>query len=226
MPATAPTRTALAPPAPDNRTPMQRVLDEIAPVTFVGRISAFNGKEGRHVTKDDSADMPQGPYAALCDQTGAGWVRFNGPGQPPDRHVGLLYDDDYMMKCREELPDQDPANWEPGLDGKPRDPWIKQLFLILQHVESGELFTWIASNATSLRAVGNLLRHYNRVRKTDADYYPLVNLKVGGFQHSDQRIGWVPTPVFQIVGRMPRADAASPEKLAASAAPFNDEIPV
>jgi hypothetical protein len=95
---------------------------------------------------------------------------------------------------------------------------------LLQNTETQELFTFVTSSKTGRRAVGNLLRHYDRTRKTDADHYPLVQLKVGGFNHPDQRVGWVATPVFAVVGRIPRADAAKPETLVRHDE-FSDEIP-
>ena len=49
------------------------------------------------------------------------------------------------------------------------------------------------------------------MRKTDADFYPLIQLKHGGFTHRDSRVGWVNTPVLAVVGRIPRTDAAKPD---------------
>jgi hypothetical protein len=47
--------------------------------------------------------------------------------------------------------------------------------------------------------------------RTNANELPVVKLKVGGFNHKDERIGWVPTPVFAVVGRAPRDSAAKPD---------------
>ena len=33
-----------------------------------------------------------------------------------------------------------------------------------------------------------------------------MNLRAGGFNHRDPRIGWVPTPVFAVVGQVARND--------------------
>jgi hypothetical protein len=71
--------------------------------------------------------------------------------------------------------------------------------------------------------VGNLLRHYDRMQKTNPGEVPVVRLKAGGFNHRDDRIGWVPTPVFAVVGRAPRDSAAKPDTSAA--ADLNDQIP-
>jgi len=209
---------------PDTRTPVQAYLDEVAPASIVGRMIKFDGKEGKYFTADDEEILDdQTDYAALCDQTLVGWLKFNGQGQPPDRHMGLLYDG-FVMPPRETLGDLDETQWEAGLSGEPQDPWQHHVYLVLQNGATGELFTFCTSSKTGRRAVGNLLRHYNRVRKTDASFYPMVRLKIGGFNHSDQRIGWVSTPVLAVTGRMPRIDAAKPEA-GNSQTVFNDTIP-
>jgi hypothetical protein len=63
----------------------------------------------------------------------------------------------------------------------------------------------------ALRDVGNLLRHYDRMRKKDDDHYPVVRLKVSGYNHKDERVGWVHVPVFAVVGKAPKASAAIPD---------------
>jgi hypothetical protein len=83
----------------------------------------------------------------------------------------------------------------------------------------------VTSSVTGRRAIGNLLRHYDRVRKTDAAFYPLIRLKVGGFNHRDERVGWVPTPVLAVIGRIPRADMASPDGGSSADADLNDKLP-
>ena len=109
------------------------------------------------------------------------------------------------------LGDDDPAEWPDGLDNQPSDPWLHQQNLVLQQCDTKELFTYSTQSKTGRRAVGNLLRHYNRMRRSVSDDVPVVRLRVGGFQHRDDRIGWVPTPVFAVVGRAPRDEAARPE---------------
>lgn len=208
---------------PDTRTSVQAYLDEVAPASIVGRMLKFT-KDGTFVTADDAEQISDEiEFAALCDQTLIGWIRFNGQGEPPERHMGLLYDS-FVMPARETLGHDDPSSWEIGLSGQPQDPWQHHVYLVLQNVGTQELFTFVTSSQTGRRAIGNLLRHYDRVRKTDAGFYPLVRLKTGGFQHRDERIGWVPTPVFAVVGRLPRADAVQPEA-GASSTDLNDEIP-
>src|SRR5262249_1397048 len=72
-------------------------------------------------------------------------------------------------------------------------------------------------------AVGNLLRHYDRMRKKDDDHYPVVRLKVSGYNHRDERVGWVHTPVFAVVSKASKASAAIPDT--SPSGDLDDDIP-
>jgi hypothetical protein len=219
LPAKMP-NTAVA--VPDNRNGVQRYLDEIAPASIVGRLIKF-GKDGKFITNDDGEPIGDDvDFIALCDQTLIGYVKFNDEGAPPDRHMGLLYDG-FVMPDRTSLGENDQSKWEIGLDGKPADPYQHHVYLVLQRGDTTELFTYAASSLTSRRAVGNLLRHYDRLQKTHNDMFPVIRLKTGGFQHRDERVGWVHVPVFAVVGRAPKDSAAKPDS--SPSADFQDEIP-
>ena len=199
-----------------------RYLDEIAPSGLVGRMVKF-GKEAKFVTSDDDKEIPEDDeFVALCGETLVGWVKFNGEGEAPDRAMGLLYDG-FALPPVGSLPDRDESKWEIGLDGQPADPWQHQMYLVLQHVETLELFTFVTSSKTGRRAVGNLLRHYDRMRKTHPDELPVVRLRTGGFQHKDARVGFVSVPVFVVCGRRPADSAAKPDT--STAAFLNDDLP-
>jgi hypothetical protein len=160
-------------------------------------------------------------FLALADETLCGWIRFRGDDTPPDRVQGLLYDG-FIPPARETLGDTDQAQWEPGLSGAPEDPWHHQICLVLQNIETKELYTFATTSQTGRRAVGNLLKHYDRMQRTNAGEVPVVRLKSGGFNHRDDRIGWVPVPVFAVVGRAPRDSAVKPDTDVA--ADLNDQI--
>jgi hypothetical protein len=207
--------------APISKTPQQAYLDEIAPSSIVGRLIKFS-KEGAFATRDDGEPVsPDVDFIALCDETLIGWIKFNADDEPPERVQGLLYEN-FVMPPREELGDMDPAQWPAGLSGEPVDPWQHQINLVLQHADTKEMFTFSTSSMTGRRAVGNLLHHYDRMRRLHPDELPVVRLRAGGFQHKDDRIGFVPTPVFCVVGRTPRDSAAKPDT--SLKADLDDEI--
>lgn len=207
---------------PDNRTPVQQYLDEVAPASIVGRLIKF-GKEGVFVTSDDGEPVPDtAEFLALCGETLIGWIKFGQEkDDPPERIMGLLYDG-FAMPPRATLGDTDETQWKPGLSGAPEDPWHHQTNLVLQNAETKELYTFSTTSQTGRRAVGNLLRHFDRMQRTNAGEVPVVRLKAGGFNHRDERIGWVPVPVFAVVGRAPRDSAAMPDTSVAG--DLNDEI--
>ena len=211
---------------PDNRDYAERYLDEVAPVSIVGRMIKF-GKDGEFFTHDDGAGISEDTdFIALCDETLIGWVKFGGAGEPPERVMGLLYDG-FQMPPRSALGDDDPSQWELGLDGQPADPWQHHQYLVLQQADTKELFTFVTSSKTGRRAVVDLLRHFKRMRKESPGDVPVVRLKVGGYQHSDARVGWVKKPIFVLFGQVARNSAMVPDTVpdTSTGGILNDEIP-
>jgi hypothetical protein len=208
--------------APDGRSEVQKYVDDVAPASIAGRVIRFN-KEGHFITPDDDATIGDDiDFVALVDETLIGWIRFNGEGEPPDRVMGLLFDG-FVMPSRSSLGDGDETVWSIGLNGRPEDPWQHQVNLVLQRADTKELFTYSTNSITGRRAIGLLLRYYDRLRRSDPNSYPLVRLKVGGFQHRDDRVGWVKTPVIAVVGCTPKDGAAKPNS--SIGADMNDELP-
>jgi hypothetical protein len=177
--------------------------------------SSSSLKSGEKVSPDRN-------LVALCDETLVGWIKFGAEGEPPIRVQGLHYDG-FIMPERESLGNLDQSEWPEGLNKQPADPWQHQICLVLQDRETGELFTFATSSISGRRAVGNLLRHYERLRKSHPDTYPAVHLKPGGFNHRDTRVGWVATPVFAVVGRAPADSVAKPDT--SLRGNLEDEIP-
>jgi hypothetical protein len=188
-----------------------RYLDEVAPSDIVGRTIKFNGKDGRFYTADDDADVSEDTdFIALCDETVVGWVRFNGPGERPDKIMGLLYGG-FVMPERETLGDLDKTQWEPGLSGEPDDPWKHYQYLVLQQADTRELFTFVTCTPTGRRATGNLLRHYDRLRQRQPDDVPVVRLRPQGYYNKKQKGIWTPTPGFIVFGKTSRDSGVRPD---------------
>ena len=179
---------AVAAPAPDTRNEVQRYIDEVAPANIVGRMIKFS-KDGKFVTADDDEPIAEAAeFIALCDEALIGWIKFHRDGEtPPDRVMGLLYDG-FVMPPRETLGDMDATKWLAGLSGQPEDPWKHQMCLVLQQVATGELFTYVTTSDTGRRSVGNLLRHYDRMRRAGTNEVPVVRLRAGGFNHRNPQI--------------------------------------
>jgi hypothetical protein len=211
--------TAVA--TPDNRSNVQKYVDAISPAGIAGRLIKF-GKEGVFVFADDGEPVPEtAEFLALVDEVLVGWIKFfRDDDTPPARVMGLLYNN-FVMPPRSALGDLDESQWEPGLSGQPEDPWKHQVLLPLQNTETKELYTFGTTSLTGRRACGNLMKHFDRMQRTNPDEVPVVRLKAGGFNH--KKFSWVAVPVFAIVGRAPRDSAATPDTSAA--ADMDDTIP-
>jgi hypothetical protein len=208
---------------PDNRDYRQRYLDDVAPSFISGRLIKF-AKEGRFITPDDEQPVANNvDFIALVPDTQIGWVKYNGEDEPPARVQGPLYGG-FVMPPREDLGDNDPAEWAEGLDGQPADPWVHQQLLVLQRRDTNEVYTFSTTSKTGRRAVGTLCRHYDRLRRMYPNALPIVQLRESGFQHRDERIGWVATPNFVVVGSTTEALAVKPDTPIGEV--LNDAVPL
>ena len=59
----------------------------------------------------------------------------------------------FIPPAVETLPDRDKRQWEAGFDGKPADTWQLHWNVVLQHVDTAELFTFDTSSDTGCRSV-------------------------------------------------------------------------
>jgi hypothetical protein len=171
----------------------------------------------------DDAEISEGSeYVVIYDQVQAGWVKFTGKGQAPERKQGAIFDG-FVPPARDTLGDDDKKTWEIGLNGKLRDPWQFQILLPLLSTADDELFVFQTSNITGRRACDAVIRMCGRMQAKEPDDYPVVRLRISGYEHDDERVGWVKTPAFDRVGKAPKSNAAladtSREK------DLDDEIP-
>jgi hypothetical protein len=175
----------------------QRLLDDIAPSGIVGRLVKFDGKEGRFLFHDtDETVSDAEDFIVLCDGTLVSYVTFQPEG-PPSRIGGLLYAPDFALPERGQLGDADPRKWEINF-GKPQDPWKLEMLLVLRRVATQELMTFSTMNKTGRRAVGGLLKHYNRLQRSNPGSFPVVRLKPGSYP--DEEFGRVLIPTFPVGG--------------------------
>jgi hypothetical protein len=205
----------------DTRTPAEIYADEICQTAIVGQLVKFDGKVGKFVIVETEEEISNREFIVAVDETLAGFIRFNGDGQLPDRVQGQPYKG-WRKPKRETLGDNDPAQWPIGpLSGKAEDPWKEQANLVLVDPTTRAFFTFATTSKTGLSGVGALLQHYNRMLKHDADSYPIVELAPSGYE--DKRYGWVNKPVFAIIGRTPKNSTVTPATDVA--ADMNDELP-
>jgi hypothetical protein len=180
-------------------------------------------KDGKFRKASDDEEIPEGTqFVVIYDQIQGGWIKFSGKGNPPERKQGNLFEG-FVPPNRESLGDLHQNEWEVGLSGKPADPWQFQLLLPLQNVETGELFVFNTSSVTGRRAVDRLISECGRMQRAEPNDYPIIKLRIGGFEHRDPRIGWIKTPAFERVGKAPKADTTMADT--SISGELNDEVP-
>jgi hypothetical protein len=193
----------------------------------LGRPVRPNLKIGKWLFADSTDDepLPDGAeYAVLYTATLAGHVRLE-EGQPPQYELMPLFSPEFTRHSREELGDLDPAHWPISqFDGAPTDPWKEAVYVPLEQLPSGELFTiQIQSKprSSSIFAIDSLLSHCRQMARRDPDSYPIVRLAISNYE--SRKYGMQFKPSFKIVGKTPKAGVAQHDT--STKADFSDEIP-
>lgn len=129
---------------------------------------------------------------------------------------------------RDELPDNDPAHWQNGIDNRPRDPWVLQYLLPMEDPETGEVCIFIASSFGGKRAVADICQTWATKARRNANVgQPLVRLAKTMFP--TKNYGNVVRPSFELIGFV---DSSATEplreidtKTIEADTEMNDEIP-
>jgi len=99
---------------------------------------------------------------------------------------------------RDQLDDNDPITWEPGLDGKPADPWVYQHLLPLEDKDNN-LVLFVTSSVGGKRAVADLCKTYaRRTSRLGTSEQPVIKLNKA--MMPSKKWGDIPRPDFEIVG--------------------------
>ena len=177
-------------------------------VGMSGTFFKFDGKAGKFVKSTDDTEIPEGSeFVVVYEQTQCGWVKFAGKGVTPERKQGAVFDG-FVPPPRDTLGDDDSTLWEVGLNGHPQDPWQFQILLPLLSTADDELYVFQTSSITGRRACDQVIRMCGKMQKKEPDDYPVIKLRISGFEHKDPRVGWIKTPAFDRVGKAPKTNAA------------------
>jgi hypothetical protein len=237
-PASAPLLDGASPaPAPANTLParsssnavsvpvdmdaVERHLDKVSPQGIAGHLLKLT-QNGEFRTKDTDEKIEKNvEFGCLADETFVGWQKFNGPGEPPDRIMGLLYGG-FVLPPKSDLPDRDEAFWLPGLSGAPEDPWKYTMYVVLRKVETNEIYTFSTDSRSGCQAVTALLRHYNQMEKRGENAFPVVRLEAI-LRDRVKAAGTYRVPLFVAVGKTPKGSFETPDT--SIEADTEDEIP-
>lgn len=156
----------------------------------VGRLLKYS--KGHYFANED--EVPIGTkLIAHTRQFTRGWVKFVG-GRLVEQKIGRVIDG-FALPPREDLGDTDESAWEMGNDGRPRDPWVKQLYLPFEYPETREVLTFVTGTAGGRTAVRSLVTSATRTADRGS---AIVKLATRTQKHS--QYGRIEHPDFQIVG--------------------------
>jgi hypothetical protein len=201
-------------------TQLSAGINHLARHASTGIPTRFN-KEGKFVlpTEGDKELAEGTQLAVIWDQSRAGFQRI-ARGERPEFRVDLIFGG--KPPERHELPDNDPAQWPiSDLTGEREDPWKEVQMVPLQSIDDGQVYVFSTMSVTGLRAVSNLLTQSARMAAKDGDYYPVIKLRCGGYEH--KRFGWVKVPGFERTGRAPKSDITA--AVTSIAGDMDDAIP-
>jgi hypothetical protein len=133
-------------------------------------------------------------YAALMFEERRGWVKFEN-GKPVDYRIGLVREG-FVMPTRSSLGDNDPAYWPTNKRGEPQDFWVKQSYLPILDIESGEVLCFVSGSVGGESALRELMDRYRSKALTSE--VPIISLQSDSYPHDIY--GRVFIPIFKIEG--------------------------
>jgi hypothetical protein len=182
--------------------PFLAYADAVRPQHIIGKL--LKHSKGEYFASEDSEVIPLGTkMVAALDLLTLGFVHWsNGK---PDEHRMTLVADGVPPPRRSELGDADPAQWEEkDAKGEPRDPWQLTQYLPMVD-ETQETFTFSTSSRGGIGAIATLARQYARGRAAHPNDFPVVELRVDAYQHSNSAYGRIKVPELTVVGWEPKS---------------------
>lgn len=171
--------------------------DQVSQKSIIGKLLKFS--KGDFLCGENDDEVEEGTqFVANMDELMVGWIRW-ADMKPTDQIMGRVAEG-YQPPKRHELGDDDKSRWETDEQGHERDPWQFSNYLILKSVDGDELFTFTTSSRGGLNAIGELCKSYGKLMRQKPDEYPVIELGVGSYQHSNKAYGRIKFPTFKIVG--------------------------
>jgi hypothetical protein len=213
-------------PITDSQTDGFSVAERGGNNLLVGKIAKFTIDAKYRVDKTDH--LPDYTSLVAINVTTA-WVKWQG-GKPIEHRItqpGQVHPD------RDDLPDQDKATWEPGLDGEPADPWRDTRYLLLIDPRTGQVYTFVTDSFGGRKAIGDLKSQIGNVRFAYPGAVPVVQLASTMWKTP---FGLKPRPEFKVIGWRNKDNAAvqltdgeqnktAEQRPTEIQPPFNDQIP-
>jgi hypothetical protein len=178
--------------------------NQVSNTSIVGTLLKFN--KGDWLAGEAEEDIAVGTkMVANMDQLMVGWIKWQD-NKPVEQIMGAVTEG-YQPPRRSTLGSDDEANWELDNTGKARDPWQFSNYLVLKSPgRGGDLLTFATSSKGGLGAIGELCRAYGEEMRTHPDDWPVVELGVSSYNHSNKEFGRIKIPVLKLVGWEPKSN--------------------
>lgn len=171
----------------------------------------WNGNEGKYLKHNSDVAFNDQTFVLNATGAVAGYVKFAGKGEKPERHTGPIFPKD-EAPARASLGDTDRSQWAIGrFSGEPKDPWTPVIELPLKHQETGEEYILTCQTKATIGAAKDL---FAQLRRLPSGHDPVIKLDVGTMQ---TKFGKRKKPVLSLVGKAPHANGKD-------AAPFDDAL--
>jgi hypothetical protein len=205
---------------PEN-DPYLRYANAAERTRIVGKLLKFN-KFGEWVAGETNQELPDDARLIVqMDEFYIGWIKWQDM-RPVEQIMGRVIDN-FEPPRRSALGDNDKDDWPVDNNGAPRDPWQYSNYLIMMD-QTGELYTYATASNGGLQALARLSKAYSKGRWTRPGLLPVVELKVGGYDHPNRQFGHIKTPDICIVHWVDRGiiDGALAAREAGSELPEED----
>lgn len=175
-----------------------------------GKLLRFNKGDYTSGPEDDLID--EGTQMIVdMESLLVGWQKWVD-NKPSDSEMGPVIEG-FQPPRRKELGDLDDTEWEVDeSSGKPRDPWqFTNLMVMRQMGTTGDqdgLFTFATASRGGINAVGALCKVYGKKIRENPEAYPIIELNVDSYMHSNKAYGRIKIPVLDVVGWATKDDFA------------------
>jgi hypothetical protein len=173
----------------------------VVTTTFVGKLLKFS--KGDYTAGKDDDEVAIGTHMVVNMLTlTTGWMKWVD-NRPTEQRMGLLVEG-FQPPQRSELGDLDEEAWPLDDKGKAQDPWRFTNNIVMADAESGEVYTFTTASRGGLNAIGLLCKGYGECQHLHPEEWPLIELNVGSYQHSNRAYGRIKYPILDMIGWSPK----------------------
>ena len=158
-------------------------------------------KDGQYLKRGSEEAYNDQAFIAKVHEARAGYLKFNGGDDPPERRMGSIFPVD-AAPARASLGDTDESQWKKGKFGI-ADPWTPCVEIPLVHKDTGEELVFTTQSKTG---VGAALDFIAQAKRVPDGFLPVISLGVAAYK---SKFGPQKKPALIIKGRVPVSASAN-----------------